>query len=97
MAVQLVKRKLEFLRQSQSASTISTPKATGKLAFTKWLVDTYGSKIFSREKAIKRYRKRNNPCGDLSDSTLRKRIKDVADSDKHDKWSIRKEILQQYQ
>jgi len=96
MAVQLVKRKLEFLRRVQPVSTISAPNTTGKLAFTKWLIDNYGSQFFAREETIKRYRKQNNPCGEVSDSTLRKWIEDVSNHDKHNKWSIRKEILNKF-
>jgi DNA replicative helicase MCM subunit Mcm2 (Cdc46/Mcm family) len=97
MAVRMVKSKLDFLRRSQSTSTTTASPATGKLGFVNWLIDEFGSDSFSPKKAIKRYRKHNDPCGPVADRTLLNWIKYAAGKVKHNHWKIREEIMQQYQ
>jgi DNA replicative helicase MCM subunit Mcm2 (Cdc46/Mcm family) len=98
MAVGMLEQKLEFLRQWHSATgtTASNASVKGKSAFTKCLVKQYGAKKFSRERAVERCRECIDPCVEVSDSTLRNWIGSLADSERQNKWSIRKEILEHF-
>jgi hypothetical protein len=70
-------------------------RKTGIEAFGRWLCDHIGAERFSIKEIQKSYKK-DSPCGEVSDRTLRYWITAFADKKRNNQWKIKPSFLKAY-
>ena len=95
LAFHLLSRKLDFLRNINPAYLVPGYRNTGKEAFGMWLCDHIGAERFS-VKEIQRAYKKDYPCGEAADRTLRSWISAFADRKCNKQWKINSSFLKAY-
>lgn len=95
LAFHLLSRKLDFLRNISPEYLVPGYRNTGKEAFGRWLCDHVGAERFSVMEILGLYKK-DCPCGEAADRTLRSWISSFADKKRNKQWKIRSNFLKAY-
>ena len=96
IALNLLSRKLDFLKNINKNFSVPKYRKTGKWPFAKWIVDNYGKNTFAPEDVIKKYKKKGCPCGKVSVRTLRYWITDFAYKEEQNIWKIEDHIVEKF-